>query len=542
MEVDLASEIVHVSAPGKVLLGGAYLVLERPHVALVVATAPRFHAVLGPLLLHPPLAAASSCWTQIRLDSPQLRQSSVARLSTTTWQLEPDEPAGTPSNPFARAAVELAIAAARLRLRDDDRCRQLLGRGLDVVIRGDNDFYSHRKQLEDRGLPLTSASLAALPPFAPLAADRGGGNGRGASHAPDVAKTGLGSSAAMTVAIAAGVLHYLGAINLPLEQTGSGADDGDSGGDGERQDGLQQPPLPPVLPSSEDMDLVHKVAQAAHCTAQGKVGSGFDVSAAVYGSQRYIRFSLDLLAPVLVPQRRQQQPLAVIEKLLACAWNSERTPLALPPGLVLMVGDPGIGGSSTPSMVGAVTAWRAAQPDAAGEVWRLLATANAGLADALAALHSLAVAEADAYAAVLGCCANVPANHWDTGGGAQRDGGGGDDIEAAVTTALVSAWSSATTARRLLRSVGEAAGVPVEPLAITDVLDATAAASGVLLAIVPGAGGHDAITAVVLGASPRAAVETLWASFGVLALPNTAEATGGAGLRREPPPSDIQIL
>ena len=42
-----------------------------------------------------------------------------------------------------------------------------------------------------------------------------------------------------------------------------------------------------------DLDLVHNLAQFCHCIAQGsavayhlgKIGSGFDVSAAVYGSQ-----------------------------------------------------------------------------------------------------------------------------------------------------------------------------------------------------------------------------------------------------------------
>lgn len=35
---------------------------------------------------------------------------------------------------------------------------------------------------------------------------------------------------------------------------------------------------------------MHNVAQLAHACAQGKVGSGFDVSAAVYGTQTYKRF------------------------------------------------------------------------------------------------------------------------------------------------------------------------------------------------------------------------------------------------------------
>lgn len=43
------------------------------------------------------------------------------------------------------------------------------------------------------------------------------------------------------------------------------------------------------------MALVHNVAQYCHCLAQGKVGSGFDVSSAVWGSQVYRKFGPDAL-------------------------------------------------------------------------------------------------------------------------------------------------------------------------------------------------------------------------------------------------------
>ena len=43
---------------------------------------------------------------------------------------------------------------------------------------------------------------------------------------------------------------------------------------------------------------IHNLAQAAHCAAQGKVGSGFDVAAAVYGSCLYRRFTPAILESV----------------------------------------------------------------------------------------------------------------------------------------------------------------------------------------------------------------------------------------------------
>ena len=44
------------------------------------------------------------------------------------------------------------------------------------------------------------------------------------------------------------------------------------------------------LVPSASRELIHNLAQYAHSLAQGKVGSGFDVSSAMYGSHIYTRF------------------------------------------------------------------------------------------------------------------------------------------------------------------------------------------------------------------------------------------------------------
>ena len=123
---------------------------------------------------------------------------------------------------------------------------------------------------------MTPEALAALPPFTSItfnAEESNGGNCK-----PEVAKTGLGSSAAMTTAVVAALLHYLGVVNLSTFS----------------EDPHQQ------NKDSMDLDVVHMIAQSAHCIAQGKVGSGFDVSSAVYGSQRYVRFSPEVLSAAQV--------------------------------------------------------------------------------------------------------------------------------------------------------------------------------------------------------------------------------------------------
>ncbi len=51
--------------------------------------------------------------------------------------------------------------------------------------------------------------------------------------------------------------------------------------------------------AKNELALIHNTSQFIHCLAQGKVGSGFDVSSAVYGGQVYRRFGADVLAKVM---------------------------------------------------------------------------------------------------------------------------------------------------------------------------------------------------------------------------------------------------
>lgn len=68
----------------------------------------------------------------------------------------------------------------------------------------------------------------------------------------------MGSSAALTTSFVAALLHWFGVITL--------------GGSGITQE-----------EDSQGRRLVHNLAQLVHANAQGKIGSGFDVAAAVYG-------------------------------------------------------------------------------------------------------------------------------------------------------------------------------------------------------------------------------------------------------------------
>lgn len=87
-----------------------------------------------------------------------------------------------------------------------------------------------------------------------------------------VVKTGMGSSAALTTALIAALLQFFGITQLPSTSISAIKANADISSRNTE-----------VL----DRILLHNLAQLAHAVAQGKLGSGFDVSAAVYGMQIY---------------------------------------------------------------------------------------------------------------------------------------------------------------------------------------------------------------------------------------------------------------
>ena len=153
----------------------------------------------------------------------------------------------------------------------------------------------------------------------------------------DVHKTGLGSSAALITSLVGALLLYSQAVPWP---------------------------------SGDDtcVDLVHATSQAAHCIAQGKVGSGFDVAAAVFGSHKYTRFNPNVLAPLMNDSDDSSRiPLFPVLGPDNKAWDHKVEPFQLPPGTRLMLADVDAG-SDTPSLVGKVLKWHKSAGDEGEEL------------------------------------------------------------------------------------------------------------------------------------------------------------------------------
>lgn len=475
---------VVASAPGKVLLTGGYLILERPNAGIVLSTNARFYAIVKPINEDTKLDSWAWSWIDVKLTSPQLSRESTYKMSLKNFTLQCLSSSET-RNPFVEKAVEYVVAAAHATVNNDkkDMLHKLLLQGLDITILGCNDFYSYRNQIEARGLPLTPEALASLPPFTSITFNAEESSKENCK--PEVAKTGLGSSAAMTTAVVAALLHYLGVVNLSSLS----------------KDQKQEK-------DNSDLDLVHVIAQSAHCIAQGKVGSGFDVSSAVYGSQRYVRFSPEVLSSA--QSAMEWKPLReIILDVLNGNWDHERTKFELPPLMTLLLGEPGTGGSSTPSMVGAVKKWQKSDPQKSLETWRNLSGANSALESELNMLNKLAEEEWDAYNHVMKSCSMLRSEKWME----QAT----EPNHVAIIKALLGSRNAMLGIRNHMRQMGEAAGIPIEPESQTRLLDVTMDMEGVLLAGVPGAGGFDAIFAITLGDSSSNVSKT-WSSFNVLAL------------------------
>ncbi|KAI3692188.1 hypothetical protein L6452_31999 [Arctium lappa] len=470
---------VIASAPGKVLITGGYLVLERPNAGIVLSANARFYAIVKPLFdeLRPDSWAWS--WTDVKLTSPQMARETLYKMSLKHFILQCTS--SETRNPFVEYAVQYAVAAAYATFDDakKDVLQKQLLQGIDITILGSNDFYSYRNQIEARGLPLTPESLASLPPFTSITFNSEQANGENSK--PEVAKTGLGSSAAMTTAVVAALLNYFGVVNLSSYS------------------GSQH---------QENLDVVHIIAQTAHCMAQGKVGSGFDVSSAVYGSHRYVRFSPEVISSAQDAIRFM--PLEeVIAEVLKRKWDHERTKFSLPPLMNLLLGEPGTGGSSTPSMVGAVKKWQKSDPQKSLDTWNKLSEANTTLEAQLNYLSKLAEEHWETYKGVIYSCSMNQSEKWMEQAS--------EAISLEIVKALFGAKDAILNIRCHMRQMGQAAGIPIEPESQTQLLDATMNMPGVLLAGVPGAGGFDAVFAVTLGDSGNNLAK-VWSSHNVLAL------------------------
>lgn len=453
-----------VSCPGKVLISGGYLLLDRSHIGLVIGTSSRFYT-----LLFDPRSIPHSRSPTIHfiLRSPQFHQAQWSYLLTLDHQsnlIIHSDPSCS-HNKFVDLAVRESLRLS-LALQTPDRFplhrpttsshphHQAQPITITAIILGDNDFYSQPR--------LDNLSIQ---PFNPLN-----------TTLKEVHKTGLGSSAAMVTSLCSAILlHFTPSIDSKSRST---------------------------------RILLHNLSQYVHSLAQGKVGSGFDVSAAVWGSHVYRRFSPSCLSGLL--DSNDQLPLSIhqlreiLDPDLNPTWTNPQTasivqPFSIPPFTTLILADVDAG-SHTPSMVGQVLKWKDRENEIASQIWNELSRKNDELKLAFKILEEASRNDEDGYLSEILKLSNDPNFCCQSN---TQPVAASDDTR----TLFVKVSSLTKSIRRLMKDMGKKSKVPIEPDGQTDLLDECEKLPGVIGSGVPGAGGYDAIW-VLLFTAPSSPTPT----------------------------------
>ncbi|MCO5565910.1 hypothetical protein L7F22_019585 [Adiantum nelumboides] len=539
-------EVTVVSAPGKVLIAGGYLVLEPAYPGLVISTTSRFYTVITKKKAKQPSSSTTlSSQLRISVQSPQFigakwdylielqgQDKCLIRQSRETY-----ENTNAGKNPFVALSILYAVRIALEATSSDDVRAAITdkeGTYLDVNVLADNDFYSQRSK--DGSAP-SAETLKNISPF----------NSQNTAIR-DVHKTGLGSSAAMTTSLVGALLVHLGVVHAD--------------------------PITGGIAGDEALALVHNTAQLAHCAAQGKVGSGFDVSAAVWGSQLYRRFDKEAiqglldageavgvegdessssteqleLSPFLDPRNRSWQPSPLgagskgssnptaVEGLASVGSGdsiARPAPLELPPFVEMMLADVDAG-SNTPSMVGKILEWRKSNPEWAKQMWTILAAGNQTLADGLLALRLAHAQNSAEYLQDVQLASQHFSKDWDKLV---------KEKPSTTLTLLIEVRNAMRSIQGGMRALGRQADVPVEPDEMGNVIKATIdGAHAVVGGGVPGAGGYDALFVLYLKV-PKAEntpendlpvekeIEGVWSHWKALSVgPLLSKAGGSAGV------------
>jgi phosphomevalonate kinase len=457
------TNMASASAPGKVLICGGYLIVEPGNEGLSIGVSARFTTKVT---AHRP--SEGKCLKFV-VESPQFSATFGFNVSVDSEgeRVSIEQTDGRES-PFIFFGLAFSVSSLLLRPESRERLLQELREGgfASLVLLAANDFYSQRNYLATLGKAVTAANLRTVPAHTPLVGE--------------VSKTGLGSSASLTSSLVA-CLHAEYGV--------------------------------------EDVELIHRVSQVAHSVAQGKIGSGFDVFTAIYGTSIYKRFDPTLISTLMSRSDCNKGHLSV-GALKECVqaetgWAEHRPFRGLPLGVHLLLADIHQGGSGTPGMVAKIMDWKKKVEKETDNFWAQQRNANRTY---LADLEQLSLLSRQSetqtsYRKVLRILSQHPVSQWGIALGGKEEELKHSSEELSILQLFVKVAAGAGNTRRLLAQIGEASQVEVEPPVLTPLLDATLALNGILAAGCPGAGGYDAVFALVLEEENCTAVEGFWETY-----------------------------
>ncbi|KAL9711867.1 phosphomevalonate kinase [Leucoagaricus gongylophorus] len=442
----MPSSIV-VSSPGKVLVAGGYLVLDPAYSGTAISISSRFYTVIQNDAAVDP--------NTIRIRSPQFRNATWNYIVRTDAGVVEPGFNNLTKNKLVQLAIEKTIKLG-IELKGATAIQESVLEGLDIAIVGDNDFYSQHATIASLNLPRTLDSLKKIKPFVGTGVDLS-----------DVHKTGLGSSAALITSLVSALL-----IQLSILPASAFFEEGSGKNSEQKEYGRK---------------LAHNLAQYIHCLAQGKIGSGFDIATAVFGSNLYTRFDPAVLNPLM--DDATDQTISPVLDPSNPSWNYGIQSFRLPPLTRIMLADVDAG-SDTPSLAGKVLKWRKESGVQADILWREIDQLNQSFAQILLHITKLHNDDPDNYGAAVKYLSSLQpiqwaANPWQP------------PLEIPIVEAFYDAHSASQAIRAKMRQMGVLAGVPIEPPEQTKLLDVCVSQAGVIGGGVPGAGGYDAIWLLV---------------------------------------------
>ena len=352
-------------APGKILWLGGYSVLERPNVS--------YTSTVDAYVTAEFKAGTSS---MVELSAPQLNESLKGKISTESGRID-----AKVSEPMLLMKISAEVA---------------LG-------------YVTGLGIKTSGFRLTTRSDS------PFAYNLSSGK---------AVKSGLGSSAAVSVSVISAILQAHG--------------------------------LDP-----RENESLHKLAQAAHSLATGKVGSGFDIAASTFGSIIYSRFSPEILKVFPADWFPDQ-----LVSLVKFTWDYKAEPFGIPKYLNLLFANFGES-MITKSAIGSVSKFKESNPE---KYWELIRGINHQNARAIDELRRINAGEDDAMAEFR--------HSFDRG-------------------------------RILTKLLGELSSVGIEPNDCTRLIEESKM-NGAFVAKLPGAGGKDAIAALSYGVEESRRLKKFW--------------------------------
>ena len=242
-----------------------------------------------------------------------------------------------------------------------------------------------------------------------------------------ISKSGMGSSSAVTVATIASILS---AYDLDFYEN----------------------------------DALHKLSQLSYSIASGKIGSGFDIAAAVYGSIKYTRYSHSILKDF--PAQFTPDD---VHKIVSRGWDYNISKVKLPNMYEATTANFIGKAAMTVPMVSRVNEFKKANPEAYN--------------DLISRMNSTALKAID-------CLSKI------------SDGSAGYDDELELVNHFVEN-------RILTKKLGVMSNTDIEPDEVTSLIE-DSMKHGALVAKLPGAGGKDSIVALSKGKQGAQRLKKFW--------------------------------